>query len=213
MFHELIKIWFTWVHDWGYVGIFFLMAMESSIIPVPSEIVMPPAAFWAAQGKFSFVGVVLAGTAGSYFGSILNYWFFQWVGRPAVVKYGKYFFISESKLSLAETWAQKYGVGGIFVSRLLPVVRHLISIPAGILKMSFKWFSISTILGAATWCWVLSLWGQKIIGVHPDLLDSPEKMSAAIRSELMGFVGAVVAFAALYIVIVYFKNKNAKAIV
>lgn len=181
---------------------FFLMALESSIVPVPSEIVMPPAAFWAAQGKMNFWLVVLAGTAGSYFGSIANYWFFKWIGRPLVIKYGKFVFVSEQKLIMAENWAMQYGIPGIFVSRLLPVVRHLISIPAGLLNMPFKSFSIATLVGAGIWCWVLSLWGQKVIGAHPDLLETPDKMSAAIRSELIWFVGAVIILTACYILMI-----------
>src|SRR3954451_13678007 len=104
MFHEMLKIWFQWVEQWGYTGVFVLMAMESSIIPVPSEIVMPPAAFWAAQGRMSFAGVVIAGTAGSYFGSILSYWISGWVGQPLLHKYGKYFLLPPEKLTLAEKW-------------------------------------------------------------------------------------------------------------
>src|SRR3954462_1512350 len=88
--HELVKIWFGWVETWGYLGVFVLMAMESSIIPVPSEIVMPPAAFWAAQGRMSFAGVVLAGTAGSYVGSILSYGFARWVGTPVIARFGHF---------------------------------------------------------------------------------------------------------------------------
>ena len=101
MIHELLRTWFGWVEMWGYVGVFVLMAMESSIIPVPSEIVMPPAAFWAAQGRsgMSLIGVVVVGTAGSYFGSILSYWISRRVGYPVVQKYGKYFLLPPAKLS------------------------------------------------------------------------------------------------------------------
>src|ERR1700751_433389 len=90
MFHELLRTWFQWVELWGYAGIFILMAMESSVIPVPSEIVMPPAAFWAAQGRMSFAGVILAGTLGGYVGSTLNYWICRWIGLPVLQKYGRY---------------------------------------------------------------------------------------------------------------------------
>src|SRR5947209_3819520 len=90
MLHGLLQIWFGWVDAWGYWGVFILMAMESSIFPVPSEIVMPPAAFWAAQGRMSFAGVILAGTVGSWFGSAITYWVSKAVGLPAVKKYGGY---------------------------------------------------------------------------------------------------------------------------
>src|SRR6476661_3179251 len=109
MIHELVRTWFGWVEAWGYAGVFLLMAMESSIIPVPSEIVMPPAAFWAAQGRMSFAGVVIAGTAGSYFGSIVSYWVSRRVGQPIVAKYGKYFLMPPEKLVIAELWVNRFG--------------------------------------------------------------------------------------------------------
>lgn len=208
MFHELLKIWFQWVHDWGYTGVFFLMAMESSIIPVPSEVVMPPAAFWAAQGKMDFWGVVIAGTLGSYFGSAISYWVSQWVGYPLLKKYGKYVFLPPAKLELAQTWVARYGMGGIFVARLLPVVRHLISIPAGILKMPFARFSWVTTLGAGIWCWILAWFGQKVIGARPELIQSPEAMVAVMKEQMHWFLAAVVVLAVLYVLVLWFKSKN-----
>ena len=108
----LIVIWFHWVNQWGYLGIILLMAMESSIFPVPSEVVIPPAAFLIAQGKMSFWGVVLAGTVGSYLGSVITYWIARWLGRAVVVRWGKYFFVSEHKLERAEHWMHRYEAGG-----------------------------------------------------------------------------------------------------
>src|SRR5258708_24222582 len=96
--HQLLSVWFHWVDVWGYAGVFILMALESSIIPVPSEVVMPPAAFWAAQGRMNFGLVVLAGTLGSYVGSVANYFVFQWIGLPAAKRYGRYVLISPAKL-------------------------------------------------------------------------------------------------------------------
>ena len=115
MMHHLLEIWFGWVSHWGYWGIFLLMAMESSIIPVPSEIVIPPAAFLAAQGQMSMLGVVAAGTAGSYVGSALSYWVSLVVGRPIIARYGKFFFLSEDKVARAEMWLARYEAGGIFL--------------------------------------------------------------------------------------------------
>src|ERR1044071_9209164 len=101
-FLELLKIWFHFVETWGYLGVFLLMALESSIVPIPSEIVMPPAAYWAAQGRMSFWLVVLAGTAGSWFGSIVSYAVSRAVGEPVVRRYGKYVFFPESKVAAME---------------------------------------------------------------------------------------------------------------
>lgn len=198
MLHQLLRTWFEWVELWGYAGVFILMAMESSIIPVPSEIVMPPAAFWAAQGKMSFAGVVLAGTAGSYFGSIVSYWVSAWVGQPVVRRYGKYFLLSQDKLKMAEGWIQRFGNFGVFISRLLPVVRHLVSIPAGILKMPFGRFSVATLAGAGLWCTILSWFGQEVIGGHPELLQSPESMMMVIKSKMHLFLAGVLVLVVLY---------------
>jgi membrane protein DedA with SNARE-associated domain len=208
MLHEWIKIWFEWVHDWGYWGVFILMAMESSIIPVPSELVMPPAAYWATQGKMSFNLVVLAGTLGSYFGSIVNYFLFRWLGTPFVEKYGRYFLISRQKYKAAQQWMEDFGSFGVFIARLLPVIRHLISIPAGILKMNFTNFSIATLVGAGIWCYILSWFGEKTLGAHPELLDSPEAMMRAVRTELVWFVIGIVIFSALYLSVTIYKKKS-----
>jgi membrane protein DedA with SNARE-associated domain len=213
MFHELLQTWFHWVDAWGYAGIILLMTLESSIVPVPSEIVIAPAAFWAAQGRFTFVGVVLAGTLGSYIGSAANYWFFRWAGLPVAQKYGKYFFLPEDKLTLAEDWLRDFGVPGVFASRFLPVVRHLISIPAGILRMPFGRFSLATIFGAGIWCTILAWFGQEVLGDRPDLLDSPETMIAAMKAKLFWFVAAVVVFLALYMVVIIFKKKGSQKII
>jgi membrane protein DedA with SNARE-associated domain len=208
MFHELLRIWFQWVELWGYTGIFILMAMESSIIPVPSEIVMPPAAFWAAQGRMSMAGVILAGTAGSYFGSALNYWISRWVGQPVLLKYGRYFLLPPKKLQLAEDWVLRFGTPGIFAARLLPVVRHLISIPAGALKMPFGRFSVATIIGAGLWCGILSWFGQEIIGSHPELLQSPEALLSTIKTKMHFILAAILLMGVLYVVVQIIKKNH-----
>jgi membrane protein DedA with SNARE-associated domain len=199
MFHELIQIWFGWVNDWGYAGVVILMALESSIVPVPSELVMAPAAFWAAQGKMNFWLVVLAGTVGSYIGSVLSYWTAEILTR---------WFIPAKKLEVAHRWAERFGMPGIFVARFLPVVRHLISIPAGILKMPFWSFSLATIAGAGIWCFVLAWFGQEVLGAEPGLLQTPDLMIAAVSAQLNWFLGLAILLASLYGVVVLFSSKK-----
>src|SRR4030095_7155269 len=145
--HHLLEIWVGWVRDGGYIGIIVLMAMESSIFPVPSEIVIPPAAFLAARGDLNFTGVILAGTLGSFLGAAITYWVSRAVGRPVIQRFGRFFFVTTDKLERAEVWLERYEAGGVFFARLLPVIRHLISIPAGIVRMNFWMFSIVTIVG------------------------------------------------------------------
>lgn len=200
MLHDLIKLWFHWVEQWGYFGVFILMAMESSILPVPSEIVMPPAAFWAAQGRMSFWGVVAAGTAGSWVGSAASYGIARWLGKPFLKSFGKYIFMSPEKISIAEAWIKDFGVVGVFISRLLPVVRHLVSIPAGLLRMPFGTFSWVTLLGAGIWCTVLSWFGQQTIGQRPELLQSPDQMIQVMKDQLSWFVAAIAVLGFLYVV-------------
>ena len=181
--HHLLETWFHWVLTGGYVGIIVLMAMESSIFPVPSEIVIPPAAFLAAQGKLSFTGVVLAGVLGSYLGSAITYWASRLIGRPLIVKYGRFVLVTPKKLEQAEQWLARYEAGGVFFARLLPVVRHLISIPAGIVRMNFGLFSLVTIAGSALWCWILAYLGDKAYRLEPELLTSPDALVRFIHGN------------------------------
>lgn len=174
MLQQLIEIWFRWVHDWGYAGVIILMAMESSIFPVPSELVVPPAAILAAQGgNMTLTGVVIAGTFGSWLGSAITYWVAMLVGRPFLARYGKLIFMPPEKVARAERFMHRYEGGGIFFARLLPVIRHLISIPAGIIRMNFLKFSALTVIGSAIWCTVLAWLGGRV-----GEKMSPEQMAA-----------------------------------
>ncbi len=197
--HHLLETWFGWVLTGGYTGIIVLMAMESSIFPVPSEVVIPPAAFLAAQGKLSFAGVVLAGMLGSYLGSAMTYWASRLIGRPLIVKYGRFVLITPKKLERAEHWLARYEAGGVFFARLLPVVRHLISIPAGIVRMNFGLFSFVTIAGSALWCLILAYLGDKAYRIEPELLTSPEAVVRFIHGQSRGILLLIILFAALYL--------------
>ncbi len=197
--HHLLETWFGWVLTGGYTGIIVLMAMESSIFPVPSEMVIPPAAFLAAQGKLSFAGVVLAGMLGSYLGSAMTYWASRLIGRPLIVKYGRFVLITPKKLERAEHWLARYEAGGVFFARLLPVVRHLISIPAGIVRMNFGLFSFVTIAGSALWCLILAYLGDKAYRIEPELLTSPEAVVRFIHGQSRGILLLIILFAALYL--------------
>src|SRR5689334_9918184 len=112
MFHALFTTWMTLVRDWGYLGVFALMAIESTVFPLPSEVVVPPAAYFARQGHLSFWGVVLAATLGSWAGAAISYLVARSVGRPLILRYGRYLFVPESKWLLAERWINRYSVSG-----------------------------------------------------------------------------------------------------
>lgn len=208
---HLVEIWFGWVLSGGYWGIIVLMAMESSIIPVPSEIVIPPAAFLAAQGHLSFAGVILAGTLGSYLGAVISYWLSLWIGRPIILHFGKYFFISAEKLERAENWLARYEAGGVFFARLLPVIRHLISIPAGIVRMNFAVFSAATIAGSALWCAVLAYLGDKAYRAQPDLISNPNGFLHFIKSQSHWIVLGIFVLAVLYLLVLRLSAKREPA--
>lgn len=208
--HQLLTVWFAWVRDWGYGGIIVLMAMESSIFPVPSEIVVPPAAFWAAQGKMSFWGVVLAATIGSWIGAAITYWVALWVGRPFLIRFGRFFFVTEEKLLRSERWLARYEAGGIFFARLLPVVRHLISIPAGIMRMRFSTFSAMTLAGSFLWCTILAWYGQRVIGSHPELMNDPTALLRFMKTESLSLIGFVAVICVLYFAVMRLTAQRAK---
>jgi membrane protein DedA with SNARE-associated domain len=177
---ELVKPLLDWylnsLESGGYWLVALLMAIESSVLPLPSEFVIPPAAHLAWNGDglhflgFHLVGwpaqigLVVAGAAGSWIGATLMYWASRVAGRPLILHFGKYVFISPEKVEGAERWAAHYGAFGIFASRLLPVVRHLIGIPAGIVRMDYRIFSLYTLAGSAIWCAVLCWLGVKVGG-------------------------------------------------
>ncbi len=211
--HEWIMMWLGWVQDFGYWGVGLLMAMESSIIPVPSEIVVPPAAIMATlpDAEMSFWGVVLAGTIGSYVGSLVMYYCGLYLGRPFFHKYGKYFLMPPEKVEKAEDLMREYSNMGIFMARFLPVVRHLISIPAGMAKVSMLSFSIATISGSAIWCAVLAWFGDKVGRDNPALLDSPDELMLAIKAETPLIIGGVVLVGGLYFVMKWMTSKKKKA--
>ncbi|RQW86044.1 MAG: DedA family protein [Geobacter sp.] len=167
--HELIDWLVTTIGAMGYPGIFLLMAMESSIFPVPSELVMPPAGYLAQQGKMNIGLAILCGTFGSLVGAYANYFAARHLGRPLLLKYGRYVWITEEKFTRVENFFLRHGEISTFLGRLLPVVRHLISLPAGLAGMGHVRFSLYTLLGAGIWVTVLTYIGY-FIGEKRELI-------------------------------------------
>lgn len=205
--HRLLAFWFHFTLDWGYLGIIVMMAFESTAVPIPAEVVIPPAAFWAAQGKLNFWGVVFAATAGSWIGAAVSYWLSYKIGRPLIVRYGRYVFLSPQKLEKAEKWFEVYGAGGIFVARLLPGVRHIISIPAGLFRMNFKKFSAMTVLGAGLFCAALAWFGEKVIGDRPELMNDPAVMIEVLKGKSHYLIGFAVAVGLLYGLVTWMHRR------
>lgn len=182
----------------GYTGIGILMIMESMIMPVPSEAVMPFAGFLWFEHKLSFWGIVAASTLGSIIGSLISYFLGAYGGRPLVKKFGKYLLLNDHDLDVTERFFARHGEKTIFISRFIPIVRHLISIPAGLGRMNIVRFSIYTIVGAGLWNSFLT-W----LGFH--LRDNWETISQ--YTQIIDVVLIVLIFAA----IVYFVYRHLRA--
>jgi membrane protein DedA with SNARE-associated domain len=167
--HLLVQWLLDTIGTMGYPGIFLLMAMESSVIPVPSELVMPPAGYLAFQGRMNLPVAILCGTMGSLIGAYVNYFVSHYLGRPLILRYGRYVLIPPDKFERVERFFLRHGEISTFIGRLLPVVRHLISIPAGLSGMNHIKFSIYTLAGAGIWCSILAGIGY-VIGENQDLI-------------------------------------------
>lgn len=139
----------------GYLGVFFLMALESTAFPMPSEAVMPLAGYLVSKGAFDFWAAAFASALGSIFGSLISYLIGMRLGRIFFERYGKYFFIRKHELDWTDSWFRKHGGVTVFAGRFVPVVRHLISIPAGIARMDMKKFLLFTFIGAFAWNTIL----------------------------------------------------------
>jgi membrane protein DedA with SNARE-associated domain len=171
----MLSSFFHWLADTilrlGYPGIMVLMAIESSVLPLPSELVMPPAGYLAAKGQMNSVLAVAAGTLGSVIGALVNYALALFVGEPLLRKYGKYVLVSARSLDRTEAFFRRHGEISTLIGRLLPVVRHLISIPAGVSRMNLGRFIFFTALGAGLWCAILTYLGW-IIGRHGEQVEA-----------------------------------------
>jgi len=170
MIKELAQDLVDLIFDWGYLGIFLLMAVESSFIPFPSEIILIPAGYLASSGEMNLGFIMGSALGGSMVGSLINYFLAFFLGRKILKKYGKYFFIKESSLIKMENYFAKHGAISTFIGRLIPGIRQLISIPAGLSHMNLVVFSTYTALGAGIWALILVMLGY-FIGENQELID------------------------------------------
>ncbi|MBW2282868.1 MAG: DedA family protein [Deltaproteobacteria bacterium] len=156
---ELLETAVFWVVEtvqhWGYLGIFVMMAVESSFFPFPSEVAMIPAGYLAAQGEMNAVAATATGIAGSLVGAFFNYTLALWLGRPVLERLGRYLFIGAKQFDQADRYFEQHGEITTFVARLIPAVRQLISVPAGLARMNLARFALYTGLGAGLWCTIL----------------------------------------------------------
>jgi membrane protein DedA with SNARE-associated domain len=201
--HQFIGWYMSQVDRIGWeLYILLGMFIESSFIPFPSEIIMPPAGHQAGSVA-RLVWFIALGTLGSLLGAWVNYFLGAWLGRPFFVKYGKYLLVNEKKLAKMDAFWAKYGEGSTFICRLIPAVRQLVSVPAGISRMNFWKFTLFTGLGAGFWVSVLALAGWMLRDWTAR--DFEEKL----RGEMLPYVIALVALLIMgYVVKIRFWNRR-----
>jgi len=198
MLHELAQELVNLIFDWGYIGIVIMMAIESSFIPFPSELVLVPAGYLAAQGQMSIVAIMGSALVGSLVGAFVNYYLAYTLGRKFLLKFGKYFFIKEETLLKMEEYFEKHGHISTFTGRLIPGIRQLISIPAGLAKMDLMQFSLYTLLGAGIWALVLVFLGY-FIGTNEALIH-----------QYLKEITLVVVMLLVILVTVYYRYQKRK---
>jgi membrane protein DedA with SNARE-associated domain len=162
LFSSIITYITSFISSLGYPGIFSLMVVESAMIPIPSEIIMPFSGFLVATGKLSFFEVILAGSFGNLIGSMITYYAGLKIGRPLILKYGKYIFFSESHLRFTEKLFERLGDKISFIGRLLPGVRTYVSFPLGIAKANLIKFMVYTLIGSLIWNALLTYAGVRL---------------------------------------------------
>ncbi|MGZ4919976.1 MAG: DedA family protein [Halobacteriota archaeon] len=182
----------TAIEQLGYAGVFVAMGLESACIPLPSEVIMPFAGYVAWEGTLTLLGVAVAGTLGCLAGSLVAYYVGAYGGRPLLDRYGRYILIRKSELDRAHTWFERHGEITVFVSRVLPIVRTFISLPAGIARMDIKKFSIYTLLGSFPWCLALAYVGF-FLGPHwSDVEQLFRYLDIVVVAGLVAVIGYLV---------------------
>jgi membrane protein DedA with SNARE-associated domain len=205
--HDLVQRLLDWyqlsLQSGGYAYIVFLMALESSVVPIPSEVIIPPAVLLVMGHKapMTIYGIVIAGALGSWIGATLMYWVSRIAGRPFVMAYGGYFLVSKEKIERAERWSDRFGSLGILVSRVLPVIRHLIGIPAGVMRMDFLKYTIFTVIGSTFWCGVLA-YITTVAG------NDERLMHGEIREITIWIAGAGLVLSAVYYFLVHRMSQE-----
>jgi membrane protein DedA with SNARE-associated domain len=162
MFADIIKFIVETVGSLGYIGIFIMMFLESTVFPIPSEVVMIPAGYLAHKGEMNIYIVIILGALGSLCGALFNYYFALKFGRAFLMKYGKYFFVSHETIEKTEVFFKDHGHISTFSGRLIPGLRHYISLPAGLARMNLFVFCLYTTLGATIWVIILTVLGYYI---------------------------------------------------
>ena len=193
MLHDIAMSIVELVEQLGYLGIFIMMFLESTFFPFPSEVAMIPAGFLASKGDMNLILAIVIGTMGSLTGALFNYYLARKYGRKGVLKFGKYFFFTEEKLQKMETFFVNHGSFSTFVARLIPGVRQLVSLPAGLSKMPIGKFALHTTLGAGLWVIVLALLGY-FLGENQELINEYLHQIVLVTLALIAIASGIYIF-------------------
>jgi membrane protein DedA with SNARE-associated domain len=183
----------AFMNQTGYLTVFIAMVMESMVFPIPSEAVMPFAGFLIAEGKFTWAGVIAVSTAASITGSLLSYALGLWGGTPVIKKFGRFLLIDEEELAFTQNFFKKYGGITVFISRFIPVVRHLISIPAGLGRMKVAHFALLTAVGACVWNTLLTVCGFYLRQNWETIMNYSHVVDIVVIALLAGLLALYVA--------------------
>jgi membrane protein DedA with SNARE-associated domain len=190
------------IRDIGYPGLFLLIVLESTLVPIPSMLVMPFAGFMAAKGDFSLPVILAINSAGALTGSAISYWIGAAGGKPLLLKYGKYVLVRPADIEKTEQWFARHGGWTILIARFVPVIRHIISVPAGIARMKLSTFFLQTFIGASIWGGGLMVAGYALGARWESVMKTAKKFDVAI---------AVVVVVALITAVVVFVMRRRRA--
>ena len=197
---QFTDVFLQFIDSWGYYAVAILMGMENACIPIPSELILGFAGYMIYAGRMTFLGATVAGMIGGMAGSIFAYAVGHYGGRPFVDKYGKYFFVKSSHVDIDQNWFDKYGVKAVFFSRMLPVVRTFISLPAGFAHVDMKKFLFYTFIGSLPWTALILAIGM--------MLGEGWKVMMEVGHEISLVVAAILV---IICIVVYWQYKKKKA--
>ncbi len=200
---QFTDVFLQFIDGWGYYAVAILMALENACIPIPSELILGFAGYMIYAGRMTFTMAMVAGMVGGMAGSYFAYYVGHYGGRPFVDRYGKYFFVKKSHVDIAQEWFDKYGIKAVFFSRMLPVVRTFISLPAGFAHVDMKQFFFYTFIGSLPWTALILFIGMMLGEGWKVMMEVGHEISLAVAAAI------VIICVVLY---VQYKRKKKKRV-
>lgn len=182
---QFTDVFLQFIDGWGYYAVAILMALENACIPIPSELILGFAGYMIYAGRMTFTMAMVAGMVGGMLGSYFAYYVGHYGGRPFVDKYGKYFFVKKSHVDIAQEWFDKYGIKAVFFSRMLPVVRTFISLPAGFAHVDMKKFFFYTFIGSLPWTALILFIGMMLGEGWKVMMEVGHEISLAVSAAIV----------------------------